>query len=430
MSKQFTTKQSGEGVKIVKATRTGAVGGAKKNVDAVECAMKNVETVGGAKKNVEPDRGATKNVETEKGEKTVNEDKDEREKMNHTYDINNAIIVNVGSHDIEEDDILDAIEDICGDDTVMACVPCGKNIYEISMINTDCKNILLPRFNIGEVSVNASSVNETSTVVSIMHMPPYVTDATIAEKMESYNIQIVSPIFRKFRIRKKRNRTRKVADGTRYFRVKFPKGVKSLPWSLSFHIEGVNRYFKTIHDNQMQVCFKCCSPDHMARDCSLNKCYSCLEFGHISKYCPDKYCSECDERWTDCECSTDTDDEAEEDTDNEERKDEANSPKNGKKTDTKKSAGGDTIRDTTKSDKRKVEETTTDCEKRNEKNDNNEPKDVKKIKTKDDDLEARKADKMEIEDTIIPPRRSKMKFTPNLDCERKTGKNNKGQQQK
>jgi len=244
------------------------------------------------------------------GEDSKNDYKNaEVKKIEKKYEMENTVLVNVEGRDVDSDDIIDSIEELCGEETVMACVPCGKNVYEVTMIDKDCRNILLPTFNVGEISISACSVNESSTVVSILHLPTYVTDYQIAEKMEIYKIQIVSPIYRKFRRRNKGNR--KVADGTRFFRVKFPKGVTSLPWSLSFQIDGVTRYFKTIHDNQAKVCYKCCSAEHIARDCDQNRCYTCNLLGHIAINCPTKYCSNCNQKLNECECEyeTETDDE-------------------------------------------------------------------------------------------------------------------------
>lgn len=53
----------------------------------------------------------------------------------------------------------------------------------------------------------------------------------------------------------------------------------------------MKRHFKTVHDNQQKVCFKCCSDQHLARNCPLIKCYSCYEFGHSSMFCPQNHCS-------------------------------------------------------------------------------------------------------------------------------------------
>lgn len=220
------------------------------------------------------------------------------------YKIENSVIINVEGREIDEDDLLDSIEDLCGEDTVIACVPSGKYVFEVTMIDRNCSELLIPDLTIGNTTVSVSFVSEETTFVSIMHLPTYVTDSEIVGKMRGYGIQIMSPIYRKFRRRKRRNK--KVADGTRFFRVKFPDTIKSLPWTLSFEVKGKKRYFKTIHDNQQKVCFKCFSADHLVRECPQNKCYSCSEMGHIAMICPQKKCYECNQKDCVCDYGSDT----------------------------------------------------------------------------------------------------------------------------
>lgn len=224
----------------------------------------------------------------------------ELEQSEDEYKIENTVIVNVEGKEVEADDIIDCIEELCGEDTVFACVLSAGNTYEVTMMNGDCKDAITPTLQIGDTTVSVSSVSDKSTMVSILHLPTYISDKEIVEKIQSYNIQIISPIYRKYRKTRKR-RKRRIADGTRYFRVKFPKEITSLPWFITFEIRGTSRYFRTIHDNQVRVCFKCCSVDHLARNCPLNKCYSCFEYGHISWDCPMILYKDSDETINECQ---------------------------------------------------------------------------------------------------------------------------------
>lgn len=255
---------------------------------------------GGAKIGTESERGANLPA----GE-VADDIAETEENMYGEFKLENTVIVNVEGSEISIDELLDSIEDLCGNETVMGCVPCEGNVFEVTMINKDCSELLIPSLKIGDIEVSASSMSDTSTFVSIVHLPTYVTDDELSDKMKSFNIQIVSPIYRRYHKRKRSKR--RIANGTRYFRVKFPEGIKSLPWSLAFKVRGTTRYFMTVHENQSKVCFKCCSDNHLARDCNLITCYTCFLTGHISVNCPKKWCSDCGKKKTDCGCESDAD---------------------------------------------------------------------------------------------------------------------------
>lgn len=267
---------------------------------------KRQKTVGArtAEKVLERSPESVKKMEEERrGENLPGENMQADELLNREYKIENTVIVNAEGSDIDVNELLDSVEDLCGVDTIMGCVPCGNNTFEVTMINKDCSNNLVPGFQVGDMKVSANSANDQSTFVSILHLPTYMTDEDLVEKIESFGVQVVSPVYRRYYRRE--NGIRKIEDGTRYFRVKFSNTIKSLPWSIAFHINGVTKYFKTIHDNQSKVCFKCCSEEHLARDCKLSQCYTCFLMGHISINCPKKWCPGCEQRREKCECDSD-----------------------------------------------------------------------------------------------------------------------------
>ena len=92
-------------------------------------------------------------------------------------------------------------------------------------------------------------------------------DNEIEERLKSTKIQLVTPIY--IRLYKGTN----FADGTRYVRVNFPPEIKSLPYSMKFKtVEGVV-YSRVLHDNQIKVCYKCMSANHVIRDCPNIVCH-------------------------------------------------------------------------------------------------------------------------------------------------------------
>jgi len=112
----------------------------------------------------------------------------------------------------------------------------------------------------------------------------------------------VSPIYRRYY----KKRKRKIADGTRYMRVKFPKNVCSLPYAIKFDVNGTQEYFRTIHSDQMKVCNRCLSPDHTVRYCQQNLCFVCRKYGHISIDCPENNCHQCRQNEANCTCNSDS----------------------------------------------------------------------------------------------------------------------------
>ena len=74
-----------------------------------------------------------------------------------------------------------------------------------------------------------------------------------------------------------------VADGTQFLRVKFPKEVASLPYSVRFDTGDGPLYFRVMHDRQVKICRLCMSPVHVMRVCPQFVCRECLEKGHYAR---------------------------------------------------------------------------------------------------------------------------------------------------
>ena len=124
------------------------------------------------------------------------------------------------------------------------------------------------------------------------------------------NIQMLTPIYRRY------YKGTKIADGTRYIRVKFPPEIKRLPYSMKFKtVEGVE-YFRVLHDNQLEVCYNCMSDSHVIKDCPNIKCHFCKENGHYVKNCSKTFlCDKCGLKEDECECEFNSEDYNDRDTD-------------------------------------------------------------------------------------------------------------------
>ena len=177
---------------------------------------------------------------------------------------------------------------------IHACVPKGTDRYEVTVEDIIQARMIYESdlLELNGYKMKARLLYSESVVVSFLHLPAYITDDEIQERLKSLKIELATPIYR--RLYKGTN----IADGTRYVRVKFPPEIKSLPYSMKFKtVEGVE-YFRVLHDNQMKVCYNCMSANHVIRDCPNIVCHHCKEKGHYARNC-----DKCGNKEEDCVCS-------------------------------------------------------------------------------------------------------------------------------
>ena len=88
--------------------------------------------------------------------------------------------------------------------------------------------------------------------------------------------------------------------------------VVTLGWifSLTFLLSYVlaNSFLRfSMRDNLRQLCRRCNSPDHLAKDCNNTFCFNCDSIGHVSKRCPANVkcciCKEESHKAIDCQLS-------------------------------------------------------------------------------------------------------------------------------
>ena len=193
----------------------------------------------------------------------------------NTYDKELTVSVElIGEDAVTVMEVMKATKEMCGE--LMACRKIGLKKYEVTMGHLSGKKKLMDGFKIRGISVIAKEVTNEETVVSFLELPAYTTDNDIILKLQGWG---ASPIKRRMWP------GTKIADGTRFLRVKFNDIVRSLPYSTKFSTATGPQYFRVIHDKQEKVCRMCILPGHILRDCPDFRCHRCHKQGHYAREC-------------------------------------------------------------------------------------------------------------------------------------------------
>lgn len=208
-----------------------------------------------------------------------------------------TVIVNLTEmRDARAEDIMKAVNERLGRGKILAVRPRQGKEYEVTLINTDACEDLEEGLMIKEKLCEIRRLQTREYVVSFIHLPAYIGDAEILDKLQTWGVTPASVIKRRM------YPGTDIADGTRYLRVKFPKEVTSLPYSTKFDTEEGTQYFRIMHDRQVKTCRLCMNPGHMFKDCPDFKCFQCDEQGHFARDCDAVKCPECRKVMVKCEC--------------------------------------------------------------------------------------------------------------------------------
>jgi len=120
----------------------------------------------------------------------------------------------------------------------------------------------------------------TDATVSFLHLPVYLPDRIILNRLEEWGVKPISVI------KKRVWPDSDIADGTRFLRVRFNNKVRSLPYSTKFDTgKGAEYFWVLLHNGQVPVCRLCIKPGHIYRECPDFKCFRCNEQGHYAQEC-------------------------------------------------------------------------------------------------------------------------------------------------
>lgn len=170
-----------------------------------------------------------------------------------------AIVDMVDQRDARAEDIIKAVNERIGGGKILAVRPRQGKEYEITLINREACNGLDEGLMIKGKLCEIQQLKTREYVVSFIHLPAYIEDSDIVDKLQNWGVTPVSDI------RRRMYPGTDIADGTRYLRVKFPKEVVSLPYSTKFDTEEGTQYFWMMYDRQVKTCRLCMNPGHVQR---------------------------------------------------------------------------------------------------------------------------------------------------------------------
>ncbi|CAM4439280.1 unnamed protein product [Leuciscus chuanchicus] len=208
-----------------------------------------------------------------------------------------TVIVNTENvSGVRAEDIIKAISEQIGSGKVLAVRPRQGKEYELTLEQEEMCDVLIEGLTIKGVDCEVKKLQNKDYVVSFMHLPVYLDDNEILDKLEGWGVSPIS------KIKRRCYPGTDIEDGTRFVKVRFPKEVASLPYSTKLETAEGPQYFRVMHSHQVKTCRLCMSPGHLLKDCPEFKCYKCEERGHFARDCNAVRCPDCQEILNKCEC--------------------------------------------------------------------------------------------------------------------------------
>ncbi|KAK9969897.1 hypothetical protein ABG768_028038 [Culter alburnus] len=220
-----------------------------------------------------------------------------RESGKRVYLKEATVTVELGQvKDARAADIIKAVAERIGEGKILAVRPKQTKEYEVTLENENDTELLLDGLTINGVTCEVKRLQNRDYVVSFMHLPVYMADEEVLNKLDGWGVFPISKIKR--RVYPGTN----IEDGTRFVRTRFPKEVASLPYSTKMETAEGPQYFRVMHSHQVKTCRLCMSPEHVVKDCPEFKCFKCEERGHFARDCNAVVCPDCKVVLNKCEC--------------------------------------------------------------------------------------------------------------------------------
>lgn len=242
-------------------------------------------------------RGTRQEKRQSDWKKTQRENDGPKRRYKKNYTKEATVVVDLAEvQEGKAEDIIQALKDKLDVTKILAVRPKMMKEYEITLEKEEDIENLNEGLMIKGKLCEIKKLNNREFVVSFMHLPAYLDDAEILQKLEGWGVTPVS------QIRRRLYTGTNIEDGTRFLKVQFPKEVVSLPYSTRIETEDGPQYYRVIHSRQVRTCRLCMSPDHLMKDCPDFKCFKCEETGHFARDCKVVRCPDCKCVLDKCEC--------------------------------------------------------------------------------------------------------------------------------
>ncbi|KAL0147143.1 hypothetical protein M9458_057667 [Cirrhinus mrigala] len=240
-------------------------------------------------------RQGNDNGQGQRQRERIRMDKEARKEREYLREATVTIDVE-GVTDLRAMDIIKAISERIGEGKILAVRPKQNKEYEVTLESEEETEFLMDGITINGMDCEVKRLQNRDYVVSFMHLPAYLDDREILNKLEGWGVSPISKIKR--RVYPGTN----IEDGTRFVKTRFPREVPSLPYSTKIETAEGPQYFRVMHSHQVKTCRLCMSPDHVFKDCPAFTCFKCGERGHFARNCSAVMCPDCKLVLDKCEC--------------------------------------------------------------------------------------------------------------------------------
>lgn len=157
-------------------------------------------------------------------------------------------------------DIIKVVTEQIGDGRILAVRLKQAKEYEVTLEREDDTEVLMDGLTINGDNCKVKQLQNQDYVVSLMHLPVYIADEEILNKLEGWGVSPIS------KIKRRMYPGTGIEDRMRFVKTKFPKEVASLPYSTKIETAEGPQYCQVMHSHQVKTCGLCISPDHVVKD--------------------------------------------------------------------------------------------------------------------------------------------------------------------
>ena len=97
----------------------------------------------------------------------------------------------IDNSQLKSEVLIEKVVKLCGEGSILACVPMYWNVFELTLDGNAPAQILLDGIEIKDRIYECRKVINDIKVVSFLHLPAYVEDDEIIEKVTEFGAHVV-----------------------------------------------------------------------------------------------------------------------------------------------------------------------------------------------------------------------------------------------